>query len=192
MRPGTTARKATPLGCGSFGVRLLSQEGSRVRAGGFPHLGELTGLYDDNPPSCDNAPPGTRKPSTERTRTLPDTTTLLPEDENPPGHRSTRLAHPKIAAPTPLGLGRSSWPGLWHPLCRMCSTAWSQRSRTSLADGEHVDRHHLYLLMMCRRGLTRSTVTGLPGWQPWVLDLGNVAPAVGAGPVDIGDPVDPG
>ncbi len=50
------------------GVRLFSQEGSRVRAGGFPHLGELTGLYDDNSPSCGNAPPGTREPSTVRTR----------------------------------------------------------------------------------------------------------------------------
>ncbi len=86
-------------GCGSFGVRLLSQEGSRVRAGGFPHLGELTGLYDDNPPSCDNAPPGTRKPSTIRTRTLPDTATLLPEHENPPGHGTTQLAHPERATP---------------------------------------------------------------------------------------------
>ncbi len=95
--------KAPPMGhgCGSFGVRLLSQEGSRVRAGGFPHLGELTGLYDDNPPSCDNAPPGTRKPSTARTTTLPDTATLLPEHDNPPGHGTTRLAHRERA--TPMG-----------------------------------------------------------------------------------------
>ncbi len=89
-------------GCGSFGVRLLSQEGFRVRAGGFSHLGELTGLYDDNPPSCDNAPPGTRKPSTVRTRTLLDTATLLPERDNPPGHGTTQLAHPERATP------------LWH------------------------------------------------------------------------------
>ncbi len=80
------------LRCGSFGARLLLQEGFRARAGGFPHLGELTGLYDDNPPSCDNAPTGTRKPSTARTRTLPDTTTLLP-DAAPPGWLTQKEPH---------------------------------------------------------------------------------------------------
>ncbi len=75
-RPCPVTPDAAPMGhgCGTFGVRLLSQEGFQVPVGGFPHLGELTGLYDDNPPLCDNAPTGNRKPSPARTRTLPDTT----------------------------------------------------------------------------------------------------------------------
>ncbi len=86
-------------GCGSFGVRLLSQEGFRVRAGGFSHLGELTGLYDDNPPSCDNAPSGTRKPSTVRTRTLPETATLLRSRTTLPGTAPPSWLTPKELHP---------------------------------------------------------------------------------------------
>ncbi len=87
-----------------IGVRLFSQEGFRVLRGGFPHLGELTGLYDDDPPSCDNAPSGTRKPSPVRTRALPDTTTLLPG-----GRKPSRKRHHPAGSPRKSLAHVTSW-----------------------------------------------------------------------------------
>ncbi len=138
--------------CGSFGVRLFSQEGFRVPAGGFPHLGELTGLYDDNPPSCDNAPSGTRMRSPVSTKTLPDTTTLPQEHDNPPGYGSTQLAHLKGAAPSPL----PPPPQYGSSLKRIVDDRSAPPFLTGLSDSVICSRRILARMARSRRCLGRS------------------------------------